>query len=429
MYLAKKKSTGHWKPAQWKCQYCQSKNDQNDPLVLPTIVIEDDSNEYRKRINKPSGKHRKSNAIICDHPDLEFLESQINTLKSIVAKREAELKKIQESDNLKAKKIMNLESQLNEARKFACEANARIPETQNKGNINDNLAENQKIINLENKTDNLENQMTLLLLKFENIQPSQSKDVPDISTETHKIFSCDICDSEFETKMILKSHKQELHGIDYKCTICSFTTKDTITLEEHKKIHSQHLTCTICNCRTETEKSLLDHKETQHLKCIDVHITPFHKDMRRHKIAMHNQTKPCDLCSYKAVHDVDLQRHKQVMHNKDITFPCNICEYVTTCKEELDFHFAAKHKQKQRTRIFSARSRSTARRHSTSTLNTGRQNKPEKEQEEMFRPWSSSEQPSSSTSGTPSPFPRPFTNRSTTIPDGFLNTQQNSNQD
>ena len=43
---------------------------------------------------------------------------------------------------------MNLESQLNKARKFACQANASIPIAQNKVIVNDNLTENQNIINL-----------------------------------------------------------------------------------------------------------------------------------------------------------------------------------------------------------------------------------------------------------------------------------------
>ena len=56
-------------------------------------MTEKDDTENGNTIYKPSAKHRKSNATGCDHPDKEFLTSQINTLKSVIAKREADLKK------------------------------------------------------------------------------------------------------------------------------------------------------------------------------------------------------------------------------------------------------------------------------------------------------------------------------------------------
>ena len=91
------------------CHFCRSNNAQNTDVLSIT--------ENTDKIPRLSAKHRKSN-VNNEHPEKEFLMSQINTLKSIVAKREAELKKSNESNELKAKRIMNLEAQLKEARKL-----------------------------------------------------------------------------------------------------------------------------------------------------------------------------------------------------------------------------------------------------------------------------------------------------------------------
>ena len=219
-----------------------------------------------KWITKPSGKYRKSNAVGFEYPDMEFLESQINTLKSVMAKREAELKKVQESDNLKAKKIMNLEAQLSEARKFACQTNC--PDIQKTETSKDNLMEpdNSKITILEIKTTNLESQMTLLMSKNEDIELSQNREVAEVPTGTSNriVYSCDLCDSEFDTSRKIKSHKVELHCIQYNCDICSFTSLNPGTLEEHKSIHKKYFNCMNCDYKTELESKLIEHRQIQH---------------------------------------------------------------------------------------------------------------------------------------------------------------------
>ena len=234
-------------------------------------MIDDDSNVTNKKVSKPSGKYRKSNAVGCDHPDLEFLESQINTLKSLVATREAELKKVQESDNLKAKKIMNLEAQLSEARKSSCQTN--IPDMKNTETSKENLGEpdHSKITNLEIKTTSLESQITLLMTKIENIEVTTG-------TTNRTVYSCDLCDSEFDTRMNLKSHKEEQHCIQYQCNICTFTSPNPGHLEEHMSTHKKYLTCTNCDYKTEEQSKLTEHKQIQHLKCDKCSYSAIHQN-------------------------------------------------------------------------------------------------------------------------------------------------------
>ena len=60
------------------CQFCKSNSVQNTDVLSIAENID--------KIPRLSAKHRKSN-INNEHPEKEFLMSQINTLKSIVAKR------------------------------------------------------------------------------------------------------------------------------------------------------------------------------------------------------------------------------------------------------------------------------------------------------------------------------------------------------
>ena len=146
----------------------------------------------------------------------------------------------------------------------------------------------------------------------------------------------------------------------------------------------------------------------EHLKCNSCSYHAIHqKDLRRHKITMHNQVEPCALCSYKAFNDFDLRRHIQTMHkgdantrdhsatseselwrhqhtvhNEDNIFNCNLCSCTFRTKREFNVHLNANHKKMQRTRIFSSNTHPTQRRQSTQ--------KPPS-QEEIFRPWSSSD--------------------------------------
>ena len=107
--------------------------------------------------------------------------SQINTLKSVVAKREAELKKVQESESLKTKRIIQLEAQFREATHDGT------------NNISQDNHDQQKIYILEEKTNNLEKQVTLLFSKLDVFQHTSS---PQPSTEYR--YTCEVCDNQFD---------------------------------------------------------------------------------------------------------------------------------------------------------------------------------------------------------------------------------------
>ena len=174
------------------------------------------------------------------------------------------------------------------------------------------------------------------------------------------------------------------------------------------------------------------HRTKHHMKCNECSYHAVHsKDLRRHTNSMHLQTVPCDLCHYEAKNKNDLQSHKNDQHIEETFISCNFCEYLAQNHDDLQKHIFSDHTHKNRTRIFSARRPS-------SSSNPDRKSQAGKE--DVFRPWSSS----SRTSKRPSPFPntsgpshatnsssipRPFTNASTNIPDGFQRPNQNRNSD
>jgi hypothetical protein len=102
-----KKASGYWKPSQWKCIFC--KDNQVDSEI--TVIVPDNS----KKVPQPSRRHRKTNLNI-DNPDMELYQSHIDTLKAVNAQKEAENKKLKESNDLKTKRINILEAELEQAR-------------------------------------------------------------------------------------------------------------------------------------------------------------------------------------------------------------------------------------------------------------------------------------------------------------------------
>ena len=83
--------------------------------------------------NQLTGRHKKS-TINAESPNIEFLNATIDSLKGTIAKNELELKKLREANDLKLKRIMQLEAQVEESRatftKHKCEKVAAVIEGQ-----------------------------------------------------------------------------------------------------------------------------------------------------------------------------------------------------------------------------------------------------------------------------------------------------------
>ena len=96
-----KTSSGHWRPNQWKCEFCQVTAESSKSL-------DPYAKSFSPKTSSPCQEAQKSTLNI-DNPDEELYQNQIDILKAVNAQREAENKKLRESNDLKAKQIMNLE--------------------------------------------------------------------------------------------------------------------------------------------------------------------------------------------------------------------------------------------------------------------------------------------------------------------------------
>ena len=89
------------------------------PGLFPSVAFIPDIVEvvHKTTLKQPTftGKHKKSKVNIAS-PETEFLQTTVDTLKATIAMNELEIKKLKESNDIKAKRILNLESQVQESR-------------------------------------------------------------------------------------------------------------------------------------------------------------------------------------------------------------------------------------------------------------------------------------------------------------------------
>ena len=169
-----------------------------------------------------SGKHRKSK-VNDERPESEFLKATIDTLKATIAKNDLEIKKLKESNDIKAKRIWNLESQVEEAKNsminhICPNLDKEIPKTPEPFEAQVerpimNGYEGSKVATLETRTNNIEHNISILTSKLDNLQfnilLSEKNIVKTQETSNNqKVYACDSCDYESAQKTAMKKHKR-----------------------------------------------------------------------------------------------------------------------------------------------------------------------------------------------------------------------------
>ena len=294
-----------------------------------------------------------------ENPDKEFLKSQLDTCNGLIAQKDLELKKLKESNDMRAKRITNLETLVQEARQFITKQNTLFKANNIK--ILDELDEKPnnhqttscdntiKIYGLETKTSIIENQLTLLASKVESLQlhvltnqgsPSTSNIASNQHMNNHgstnPVYICDICEEQFYSKDDLKKHAiQHVPIPNVSCKKCNFMTNSNKELKEQKqKEHKPiQLECDVCKYTTVHSNQLEKHKRTAHS----------------------NPVLSCDSCSYATTDHSDLLRHQQGMHGG--TFPCDKCDVKCTSKKDFIKHAFYKHGLHHGARYFTSKTR------------------------------------------------------------------------
>jgi KRAB domain-containing zinc finger protein len=175
---------------------------------------------------------------------------------------------------------------------------------------------------------------------------------------TAEYVNCDICNQQVKKKSI-SQHIQGVHSDKtYRCDVCDFTTKNKVSLFNHKKwIHAsdpsaKDFVCPLCPKMYSREAVLKDHIRKSHEKlkkthqCIDCDKF-FHTDglLKNHTISVHlGLTKStCETCQKVFSTPNNLRRHQKETHLKMSKIICEICQAELKTEDCLKSHMKAIH--------------------------------------------------------------------------------------
>ena len=216
-----------------------------------------------------STRQRSSN-IRVENPDVDFLQTALNTCRSTILQQETEIKRLNESLTIRNKRIMQLESQVGSA-----------AETLASRDIGSNTPEN-----LVDKVD-------LLISKFEKFgaptnniyvnqyDPQQKHSSKGIATQTNMMFNCHKCSDNETNKNNVEYHQLQEHVSDacdnfqdhdqhqdeeHACILCKevFSCQDDLRHHCELKHESDTYFCRFCGDIFTSNKNLSIHIEAQH---------------------------------------------------------------------------------------------------------------------------------------------------------------------
>ena len=161
----------------------------------------------RTKLPPMSGRQRKSN-VNSESPETEFLKSKVDTLRGIFSQNDEAIKKLKQSNDLKAKRINQLESQVQEAQKLITDQTRTNNDNTNNQNINIPTGDDSspRVNLLEQRMSFKVDQMSLLNSKVSDIQHNSCS---KLNSTTFMCF-----DFEYETKS-----REELRQRQHACQI------------------------------------------------------------------------------------------------------------------------------------------------------------------------------------------------------------------
>nr|XP_023024883.1 zinc finger protein 595-like [Leptinotarsa decemlineata]XP_023024884.1 zinc finger protein 595-like [Leptinotarsa decemlineata] len=201
---------------------------------------------------------------------------------------------------------------------------------------------------------------SIFLDKF--LEYSKTDSVPIIREESNgkrkkrsKIledYKCDICSYTTRSATYIQTHKKSHIDLQelFECTMCPLKTKYENVLNKHMNtIHSDHTySCNKCSFQTKHKISLVRHVETHELttvyECHSCHfktkyIATFERHVcktkkpRRNVVTLKNPSEikmyKCDLCQYKSNRFGSVKKHKLVHKNPSEIkmYECDLCQF------------------------------------------------------------------------------------------------------
>ncbi|XP_044763071.1 zinc finger protein OZF-like [Coccinella septempunctata] len=161
---------------------------------------------------------------------------------------------------------------------------------------------------------------------------------------------CDICDTSFNNKYLLKRHRKYVHATEknFKCDQCSSTFVSSVYLSAHQRYHSgdrKHI-CLFCGKRYITASDLYHHEKIhQNKRAYKCHFCDkafnTSSDLHKHKICVHMDRNlwkySCEYCMRKFPLKTNLDAHIK-LHTGEKNFHCNLCDRKCISRSALTRH-------------------------------------------------------------------------------------------
>ena len=217
----------------------------------------------------------------------------------------------------------------------------------------------------QHEVDKQAKDTTLTHEKTFQINQIEKEDIMEKSID--KRFHCEICDSFFKSKTILKVHIETVHEKKkpFKCNICDASFSKNGNLKIHvTSVHKIHVTllhegkkpfkCNICDARFITKQGMEKHIDSFHegkkpFRC-NICDASFavKRNMKEHIDSVHEGRKSfkCNVCETSFTHQSNLNKHISSIHEGK-KFDCDKCSAKFTSKSNLNRHIKAFHEEKQ----------------------------------------------------------------------------------
>ena len=249
-------------------------------------------------------RHRRSN-IAVQEPEIEFQKAALDACRSTIVQQEAEIKRLHEGTDIRDKKIMHLESQVNVSTsyissrdqpqmtssytatqatdqltnilstlnllitKLSLVADHQVPKSPSV-NVYNSHCSHQKPVMVSQSSQTSEFSTTNPEPTIDMDLDSSSPTEPGpVMAETEDVLTCTLCGLILESKEELEAHIGNIHDKPpaYKCDHCtkSFSSRKLIDLHISEKHHVDYIQCSYCKLRVQNKSQLDEHMKESHV--------------------------------------------------------------------------------------------------------------------------------------------------------------------
>jgi len=216
--------------------------------------------------------------------------------------------------------------------------------------------------------------LTVVEVDMKNEEPSESQQANENFSNTNvpfggifewqkqKSYSCDKCEYVTNRLHNLNHHKRAKHkGVSYPCDKCGYVATLKADLKKHREAKHDRVRypCNQCSYAATRKGYLKKHKKAKHEGLryheyggVLMKEEPIEKEettetfiiLPEEEVLDPNKERSysCDKCEYVTTRLHNLNHHKRARH-RGIYYPCDECEYVATLKADLKKHKEAKH--------------------------------------------------------------------------------------